>query len=516
MAKLFREHPLPPIVRVRDRANRGTALPHDVAAGRLRYMFGRETTPGFGRFTANLYDGRSYFFSNPNSRRWRLVPQQEDLGRIYTGVYFRETYLKERGYWVEIPKEEEHLAGEAPYGEAMPIPFGHSQYRDINAQFFTMAGVNQDVRLPKPVQLITEPVWNGTKTLSTIQNKVAIPGDGFMKAPPPSHVMDPEEGSLTRGQWIDPVGAESIISTDSTNYFSSSSKINVKLKHGINHLRLWCPSGEYREFDTSDLENYKITRSPNFDDVEVSLPIKIGRGMATQWDIYMMPRRTQITSHWWDYYDVYTAFTHFIWGFHQIRNLLDRIPLFPVPYGSVGSDLGELFIDDWTYYVSRWHGGFSPPITNQHARPIGFQEAGGEENFDPALLPNAHLWEGDSVHGGDYSIEYAIKHGTLLKHNPNDLNTFNPFFAIIYQGGTIPIGYYARIALQHPGDLAAKIRQKKRNGTPEDQWFYVWHRTSGTISPIRTLNSGQMFYNWADPSGDSYQLSAALQIGGYA
>lgn len=517
MSKLFKPFPVPGAPQARAAAAL-QARREEESTQRLKYMLGRSPRKGFGRFVANFFDGRSQFHPDTDSRRWRLVKGQEELGRIHTGVYFRDVYTKQRGHWIEIAEDEDFAkVGEAPFSAAMPIPFGSGTYRDINVRFWQMAGFEFDVKLPKPVEVIVEDTPLGPLERSVIQNKVELPAAGFMKAPPPSHVLDPEVGSPTFGQWIDPVGGESTIATPPAepNYFDTSSKLHIHLKPGLSHMRVWCPSGEYREFDTSDTTNYKVTAAPVFESPEISMPIKIGKGVGTQWDIYLYPRRTQISVEFWHYYAAFTAFTYFQLGIHHVRNQLTRLPLFPVPYGYNGGEFDDIFFaSDWVYYVSQWHGAFSPSFTSAHPRPVGFDAAGGEEGFNPALLPNPELWEGPAAHGSDYSLEYALAHGVLPQVNPHDFEVFNVFFAIVYLFSS-PVSYFARLARQQPGDLCAKIMPKKRNGELEQSSYYVWQKTQHTISPIRTLNTGALFYDWDNPDLNAYQLKDALERGGW-
>lgn len=527
MAKLFKEVPLPPL-RIGNRTPElGVRPPLEFdRPDRKRLLLGSKRQPGYGEFQARLYDARTVFQPNVGSRRWRLDFATDAQGYLQRDTQGNFLAQKVFGYWPDVGFDvDRSLLGEGAYAIAKRIPFGHGAFRKINAQFFQMADPAtgnlvrsngpEMVKIPKPAQLITADGPLGTETFSVFQNAVEFgQGEGFCKTPPQSHYLDADLSSASFGKWIEPERQNTIEpSTADQVYWNSSSTLRARLKQGISHLRMWCPSGEYCEFDTSDRDNYKITRAPNFNAEEASLVIKTGVDIGTDWDIYLMPRTTAISCEWHDYYFIVTLFTFWIGGFHNVRNVIDRIPSFPVPFGAYATG-AEAFVSDWVYYVAQYRGAFSPGIAQAHPRPEGFGDAGGEENFNPANLPHPELWEGPPAHGSDYAIEYQVKHRLLVNHNPHSRDIFAlPFFFMVYSHSS-PVSFFARIAVQQPGELLAKIKVHGRNRKGSD-WYYVWSRTQNSISPTRTLSWGTMFYDWTNPEGDFWTTTAALQLGGW-
>lgn len=520
MAKLFKPPPVPqppdgflgnPALGVK-RPNQDNRK-HDPTAELLEHPDSRN----IGQFHARIYDGQTIWAPNVGSKRWRLkwprdiMTNRDDLSA---------TPSKEYGYWADMPDTADYRGAGRDYA-CRQISAALGGYRELQAQFLQMAGMNQDHKIPWPAKLRTEqssPL--GPVYYSSVNTAIPLSGDGrgFFRGPPQSHYMDKIEGSPTFGQWIEPDRKWSIENdtTKNFNYWYNAISMRAFLKPGVSHLHLWCPDGTYREFDTSDKEHFKVTKYNDFNSEEVSLPIRAGHEIGTIWDLYLIPQTVQMLAEWWDYYDVFTPFTYFIWGFHNIFNYIGRLPSFPVVYGETGGQLDDImFVSDWVYNVAQWHGAFDPPLLNAHPIPV----------------PGTGIWEGPPLHGTDWSVEFMIKIGILVKHNPHWLDTVvGSFFGILYSWSS-PVSYFVRLAFQPPGPagLCAVLHDKGRNWYDAGTTYYIWvkkppdeakppdaEHPEGTPGLVRrTLNWGSMFYDWDAVEGDFWTMKTGLQLGGW-
>jgi hypothetical protein len=218
---------------------------------------------------------------------------------------------------------------------------------------------------------------------------------------------------------------------------------------------------------------------------------------------------------WWDYYICMTWFTFWEMGLHNVRNVLTRLPSFPVPYGMTQSWEGVSLVTDWVFYVAQWHGPFAPSLVTAHPRPVGF--SGEDEGGNPINTAGYQggIWEGPPVHPfGDWALEFAIAKG-IGNHDPHSFEVLgNPFFAIIWTGNS-PQSYFARTTLTGEGELCAKVVAKGRLWKNDGQTFYIWQRKIKPAQLQRTLNWGTMFLDWKGEAADFWTGTNGLQLGGW-
>jgi len=301
-----------------------------------------------GQVQIQLFDGGATFKENPEETAGRLVRNPDFIQETEMDPRKRFKWVFEPGIYAENPEFKGRTIKRTAPTISKPLPLTWQADVGVKMPNFSLALVQYVKELSEPWVTLSrlETTWDKAQKGAPIGQALGNQGTGNEEYQDAYYQPGPE-APLTMLLKITPgPGRYGLRYSEGLEALGSRNTSNV-----INGRLVFQSEVEFFEqvedvffysFDTTDLDNFKVTASPDYLGQEMPFNFPVSPRIGRRYMIYLVPRQWYYFVYILTWFMVVTYWDYYMHPIPLVASWYDRPPLYPTPYTGENY-MGEIY-----------------------------------------------------------------------------------------------------------------------------------------------------------------------------